>query len=139
MYSEVPDGVTSNRWYVVQYAEDQWMKYDDATKQHCYDTWIARATPLPDIDMAVLRLIPDPLFPQHGHEAPYVEWQHCIDRREKLAFKCEAFVQIQLSCVDMDIPMRHAVESKLREYPNGTGYEVLNSINNAVLSGKVSK
>lgn len=122
---EVKDGVPSNRWYVIEYDEDQWYRYDDAGKQFCYDTWIKKATPLPDIDMVVLRLIPDPVFPRGDKELPYIEWQHCIDRREQPVRDGRS--------------LRHDVEALLQRLPADATYETMCTALKNLLAGKVNK
>jgi len=67
----VPDGDPAGKLYLVNYEEDQWMKYDDDGREFCWQSWIKWATPL-KCTKVVLRLIPDELFPMHGNEMPYL-------------------------------------------------------------------
>jgi hypothetical protein len=57
--------------YLVEYDEDQWLKYDKEGQEHCFDTWIRKAKPMGAL-FVVLRLIPDPLFPSTDKVVPYV-------------------------------------------------------------------
>ena len=75
IYEDVPQGITTNSAYIVQYSEDVWFSLSEERQQYCKDTWIEFGKPL-GLDEVVLRLTPDPIFPMHGKEKPYIHWRH---------------------------------------------------------------
>lgn len=113
IFSEIADG----RVYMVNYSEDLWKAFDAEGQQFCKDTWIKKATPIANIKYVVLRLIPDELFPMHGHETPYVEWQHEIERAPECGFTLEATFTV---CVpyqhkqDIPVNMYMDIRKKIR-------------------------
>lgn len=88
MTEEPKEGSPAGMAYVVRYDEDQWMKYDEKGQEYCKSYWIKRAMPMRDIEVVCLQLIPDTLFPSHGHERPYIAWQHRLERDEPSKVKC---------------------------------------------------
>lgn len=65
--------------YLVEYDEDQWLKYDKAGQDHCFETWAAKAKPMGAL-FVVLRLIPDPLFPTTDKTVPYIVRSYPVER-----------------------------------------------------------
>jgi hypothetical protein len=57
--------------YLVEYDEDQWLKYDKAGQEHCFETWAKKAKPM-GAQFVVLKLVPDPVFPSSDKIIPYV-------------------------------------------------------------------
>jgi hypothetical protein len=57
--------------YFVGYDEDLFLSFDDEQREVCYQAWEKKAIPL-HCTMLVVQLIPDPFFPVHGHDKPYV-------------------------------------------------------------------
>lgn len=57
--------------YFVAYREDDFLAFDEEQREFCYQAWEAKAVPL-QCTMLVVQLIPDPVFPIHGHDKPYV-------------------------------------------------------------------
>ncbi len=72
--------------YLIEYSEDLWLSLDTESQQYCKDVWRRKAAPIPGCKFITIRLIPDPLFPIHGHEAPYVAWQEAIERPPEQGF-----------------------------------------------------
>lgn len=77
----VVDNYAGQPCYLVEYDEDQWNKYDAEAKEHCFDTWAARAKPMGCM-FVVLRLYPDALFPSGEHTAPYVVRSYAVAQDE---------------------------------------------------------
>lgn len=75
-------GTVSDSVYLVNYDEDQWMRYTDAQKQHCMDTWIKKAEPL-GVKRVLVKIHPDILFPSYGKTRPYIDRQHRFPDTEK--------------------------------------------------------
>jgi hypothetical protein len=65
--------------YLVEYDEDQWLKYDKAGQEHCFETWAKKAKPM-GAQFVVLRLIPDPLFPSGDKTIPYAARSYPVDQ-----------------------------------------------------------
>lgn len=76
------EGTASELVYLVEYDEDQWMKYSEEDKQYCMDTWIKKAEPL-EVERVVVRIHPDILFPRYGNQRPYIDRQHRFPKAEK--------------------------------------------------------
>lgn len=112
--------------YLVEYSEDLWYDLPDATKDHCRSEWIKKATAMKEVRFVVLKLLPDDLFPMHGHELPYVHWQHAIDRGNECGYTYAAGVGVKLNKGTEFTPLlRSRIESELREkFPKGTVWQV---------------
>lgn len=65
--------------YLIEYDEDQWLKYDKEGQEHCFETWAAKAKPM-GAEFVVLRLIPDPLFPSGDKTIPYVARSYPVNQ-----------------------------------------------------------
>lgn len=65
--------------YLVEYDEDQWLKYDKEGQDYCFTTWAGKAKPLGAV-FVVLRLIPDALFPSGEHTIPYIARSYPIEQ-----------------------------------------------------------
>ena len=127
--NDVPDGSPSWGIYLVEYLEDNWKGLPEATREFCKQQWIKRAEPLANVQFVVLRLLPDELFPMHGHEKPYIEWRHPIERGPKCGYTVQGHVEVKLeSALDtmedtVDPVLRARIESDLRDkYPKNTPY-----------------
>jgi hypothetical protein len=89
------DGTQAGKYYLVNYHEDQWYRYDEAGQEFCWAHWIKCATPLGCVKVC-LRLIPDELFPTHGHDKPYVI-ERAIEQRgrgDDCSVRIEAHIEI---------------------------------------------
>lgn len=129
--------------HCITYDEDLWFRYDDAQRQACKDAWLRKYDPVEDYHTLVLKLIPDSLFPRNAEKPlPYIEWQVDLAARRKpvLPYEIAANVRITLS-EDADLyRMRGKIDLALREYPNGTRYQVFNhGCDKPVLQGVVTK
>lgn len=71
--------------YLVKYDENLWLQLPEATREFCFETWSKRARPL-GCKIVTLQLIPDAIFPIHGHEAPYIVAQRQLALPEKEIF-----------------------------------------------------
>lgn len=127
MPSIIPaEGSQSNSMYLIEYNEDQWLKYSDDQKQFCYDTWIKKAEPL-SVTFVTLRLMPDPIFPINGRTKPYVEWQHRFDRKaETILTVNHALVAIYSTEATMTPAAIRERDAILATFPSGTWYEIWN-------------
>lgn len=65
--------------YLVEYDEDQWLKYDKEGQEHCFEAWVRKAKPMGAM-FVVLRLIPDPLFPSGEKTMPYIVRSYAVER-----------------------------------------------------------
>lgn len=127
---------------LLEYNEDQWKRYSEAEQQECYDTWIKKYLPVTDYHGIVLKLKPDPIFPSGEHEYPYVYWRYDLtkDRKPKKDFEisCHVYIDLDQSVTDIDPRLRAKIELAVREYPNGTTWQVSNGTKE-LLRGKVNK
>lgn len=65
--------------YLVEYDEDQWLKYDKEGQDFCFEQWSRKAKPMGAL-FVVLRLIPDALFPSGDKTVPYVVRSYPVDQ-----------------------------------------------------------
>lgn len=139
MTDEVREGSQAGGIWLVEYDEDDWKALPDATKDHCRDTWIKKASALKEVRFVVLKLIPDELFPMHGHEKPYVEWQHAIDRGPEKGYTVETLVAVQLPApYELSPLLRSRIESELREtHPKGTVWSIRGAAGVSLAMGRI--
>lgn len=57
--------------YFVVYDEDQFLAYSPEDQEWCYSQWEKKAIPM-HCTQLVVQLVPDALFPVHGHDKPYI-------------------------------------------------------------------
>jgi hypothetical protein len=65
--------------YLVEYDEDQWLKYDKEGQEFCFEQWAKKAKPMGAV-FVVLRLYPDALFPSTDKTLPYVVRSYAVDQ-----------------------------------------------------------
>lgn len=137
VYSEVKSG----KLYLIRYGEDLWKSLDAERQQHCKDTWLRHAK---DTDAAriALQLIPDELFPMHGNEKPYIEWQEVIDRPPDCGFTSEVVATFTLTsgCVKYIDPCARAAMTRRAgelQLPPGTHYRIVDGNGNLIEHGKL--
>lgn len=80
--TDIKDGTVSDSVYLVEYNEDQWMKYSEEDKQYCMDTWVKKAKPT-GVSRVVVKIHPDILFPRYGRDRPYIDRQYRFPQEEK--------------------------------------------------------
>lgn len=129
----IKEGEATKSVYLVCYNEDQWMRYSDKQKQECYDFWIKRAEPM-EVEEAILRLYPDELFPQHGHELPYIAWRHKFPPRDSKGWELAVTVRVYTNdnafiLTDSD---RDKFKQYWTKYPKGTRF-LLKNLQNKTL------
>ncbi len=132
-----PDGVAAGMSYVVEYDENLWKQLDDEQRQFCKDTWIKKATPIPGVSVVCLRLMPDTLFPMHGHEHPYIEWQHTIEQKEdRPPFK---YHTVLIRCNEDWTPRLQSaiMRDAASRLPSGTAFEIQTKGGQPLSSGKL--
>lgn len=93
--------------YLVEYDEDQWLKYDKEGQEFCFETWAKKAKPLGAV-FVVLRLVPDPLFPSGEKTTPYIFRSYPVEQ--------ETFNPIQVNVnfsarIDPDV-YKHATDGE---------------------------
>lgn len=123
---KVLKGLMSAGVYLVKYDEDLWFKFTDEAQEFCKQKWIEEAQVAAGCKEVALQLVPDPLFPIHGKEVPYIIWRHKFANEEKKDFIYVATVRIDL--VDpyptMSVEVRNKLRSLLAKYPKGTKYDI---------------
>lgn len=127
---ETPDGEKISNAYIVQYNEDLWFRLPDHSKEFCRDMWIKKAAPL-EVDEVVLRLTPDPIFPMHGKEKPYIHWRHKFPRSNDVddwAIKVTVVVTMNSDPVVLSQRDIDKFKQLGRNYPKNTRL-CLNSLN----------
>lgn len=134
--------IVAGKAYLITYDEDLWKSYDDDGRQFCKDTWIKKATPMADVRFVVLKLVPDDLFPMHGHETPYVEWQHQIDRPPECGFTvdaCVTFTVVSDTAKYVDPVTRMEMTKRMQDmrYPAGTHFRIVNGNGDVIERGKL--
>lgn len=133
------DGSPSETVYLVRYDEEQWLKYDEAGQQFCFDTWIKKATPL-GCKFVTLILEPDPLFPTNGKEKPYVFKSVPVPGNTvKPSFSFDVLVCVNISSerAYTEELVRDALFQLRRKYSGiGAGYEIYHG-NKLMAAGKV--
>lgn len=136
---DIPSGAQSGKIYLVNYDEDLWFKFDDEGRQFCKDTWIRKATPIPDVRFVVLKLHPDDLFPMHGKEKPYVEWQFEIDRPPECGFAIATTVTVTVEgdAKYVDTVMRMEITKSLSGLMAGVAFVIQNKRGDVIERGKL--
>ncbi len=130
IYEDLPQGITTNSAYIVQYSEDVWFSLSEERQQYCKDTWIEFGKPL-GLDEVVLRLTPDPIFPMHGKEKPYIHWRHKFPRSndaDDWAIKVSVVVTMNSDPVALNQRDIDKFKQLARNYPKSTRL-CLNSLN----------
>lgn len=131
-----PHEKTEGSVFVVTYSEDAWKGLPEANQQFCKEAWIKRATPIERIKTIALRLEPDRLFPMHGNNRPYIEWQHAIERVPECGYQLAVELTFTLNTPGMDVPTENRIRRELEKYPRGTEYVVLSLDGNAEMKGR---
>ena len=87
----------------------------------------------------VLKLVPDDLFPMHGHEKPYVEWQHQIDRPPESGFSVETTVTVTVEgdAKYVDPVMRMEITKALSGLMRGVAFQIVNKRGDVIEHGKL--
>jgi hypothetical protein len=75
--------------YLVEYDEDQWIKYDKEGQEFCFEQWARKAKPMGAV-FVVLRLIPDALFPISDKTVPYIVRSYPVEQ--------ETFNPVTVTC-----------------------------------------
>lgn len=133
----VPDGEAAGMSYLVQYDENLWKSYDEKTQDFCKTEWLRKAKVVPNCRMVALRLIPDALFPLHGHDAPYIEWQE----RFEVAEDTPDFVysEVTVACqVEWTPRLQRQIMSNLQHVlPRGTKFRITTKSGQELSTGRV--
>lgn len=129
MVVDMPSGTAAGKLYLIHMEEDLWKGLDPDRQAFCKAQWTEKATAIPEVRFVVLKLVPDELFPVHGHDKPYVEWQEAIDRPPECGF--ERRVELTL-CITGDGKLNPVMRAEMTGYlvghVKGTRYCILNEI-----------
>lgn len=138
MLVDMPGGKEQGSVYLVDYNEDLWLSFDDEGRQYCKDTWYKKAEVIPGCKFVTLRLIPDDLFPMHGHEKPYVAWQQSIERAMPNGFVIDVQVTVTVEGDGRYVdPIKRMRISKALEgtAATGTPWRIINAAGNVLEHG----
>lgn len=100
----------SSAVYLVRYDENLWLQLPETTREYCFEYWSKRARPL-GAKIVTLQIIPDTIFPIHGHEMPYIAAQRQLALPDK-----EVFAVRTVTICDIDSQwLQAATEKELSE------------------------
>lgn len=132
----VPTGVPAGAAYVVNMDEDRWLSFTDTEQATCREAW-SYATKESGLEMVVLRLTPDPLFPTGGNEQAYIAWQERLVRKD-FTIDTTATVNVPTTATVLSPIATGKIMAKLREiYPVGTKWKIVNLDNVKIDNGKL--
>lgn len=136
---DVPSGSEAGKIYLVHYDEDLWKAFNAEQQEFCKDTWLRKATAIDGIRFVVLKLVPDELFPMHGHEKPYVEWQVPIDAPPESGFTVETTVTVTVEgdAKYVDPVMRMEITKSLSGLMRGVAFQIVNKRGDVIERGKL--
>lgn len=140
MLVPIPSGEDQGGIYLVEFDEDLWKSYDLELQEYCKAEWRKKATPIAKCRFVLLRLYPDPLFPTHGHEKPYTEWQEPIEHPDAAPFTVDTTIYIRLrnDAVAVDPAMRPAITQRLGEVGQpGAAWRIVTPNGTVLESGKL--
>jgi hypothetical protein len=134
----IPAGVATSGVYVVEYAEDLWRALDPDRQLYCLSVWMGKAKGA-KVRHAVLRLIPDPLFPLSDKEKPYVEWQQKLDYSGSIEINVRSWCEITIvtPCDRVPPELQNAINNAVAAMPVGCKYTVLNTEGDTLIQGRV--
>lgn len=115
------EGTATTSVYAISYNEDRWYRFTEKQREECCEAWIKKAEPM-DVEEVVLKLIPDPIFPQHGKEHPYIAWRHKFPNKDVDDWIERRYVEI---CTNdntfvLDEEDREKFKTYCAKHPKGT-------------------
>lgn len=125
--------------YLVEYDEDQWLKYDKEGQDFCFEQWARKAKPMGAM-FVVLRLVPDALFPSTDKTVPYVARSYPVEQETfdpvTISVKLTASIHADTWANALDgerMKMTGAARTKLAMHAlasKGASYEIYTRVGN---------
>jgi len=129
---------------LIEVDEDYWLSLPDDRQVYCKEVWTEKARQQPDTARVVLRLIPDALFPMHGHDKPYIAWQADIDRPPECGFTVDTVVTITVNTDSkyVDPVMRADISGRLagvrvQAVTYGATFRIVNARGDVIEHGRL--